>query len=99
MSESSQAAKDFFDQGVKRFNSEDIKGAANEFTQSIEIDPNYTDALVFRGMSYILLERLKEATQDFSQAINIDPGKCLAFFGLPPMIHVSSIAIAVLKTP
>ncbi len=51
----------------------DIQGALAEYTQAIEIDPNYEDAYYSRGTLYgILLNRYEEGERDLKKAISLN---------------------------
>lgn len=52
---------------------EDYKEAIADYTQAIEIDPNYADAYYNRGIAHRKVGDTQAAIADYTQAIKIDP--------------------------
>ena len=51
----------------------DLKGAIENSSQALRLNPNYALAYNNRGFARLLLGDLKEAIEDFTQALRIDP--------------------------
>ncbi|MEM7067064.1 MAG: tetratricopeptide repeat protein [Cyanobacteria bacterium P01_B01_bin.77] len=47
--------------------------ALADFTQAVDLDPEYEWAIANRGETYGLMERYEEALTDFTRAIDLDP--------------------------
>ena len=56
----------------------DLKGAIENSSQALRLNPNYALAYNNRGFARLLLGDLKEAIEDFTQALRIDPSLALA---------------------
>lgn len=65
-------AKAHFDEGVEFYYQYDWDIALDEFNQALAIEPNYVDALYFRGEIYLANDP-ELAINDFTQIITIDP--------------------------
>lgn len=66
-------AKSFFNQGKKKSVNGEYLGAVKDYTQAIQIDPNYTDAYKGRGDAHYFLKDYKAAIEDYTQVIRLDP--------------------------
>jgi tetratricopeptide (TPR) repeat protein len=55
------------------FNEGDARQALQELTKAVELDPDYADARVNRGIAYQALGALDDARHDFDQAIALEP--------------------------
>jgi tetratricopeptide (TPR) repeat protein len=47
--------------------------AINDYTQALEIEPNYLNALYGRGKAFKELKKYQEAVIDYTKVIEIDP--------------------------
>ncbi|MGK7873930.1 MAG: tetratricopeptide repeat protein [Xenococcaceae cyanobacterium] len=79
-STASQTAKDFFNQGYKKDEQGDYKGAIEDYTQAIRINPNYADAYNNRGLARYQLGEYQAAIEDYTQAIRINPNDADAYY-------------------
>jgi tetratricopeptide (TPR) repeat protein len=51
----------------------DYDGAIRECTAAIRLDPNYEDAYILRGATYLTELNFSRAIQDFEKALSLDP--------------------------
>ncbi|WP_414588642.1 caspase, EACC1-associated type [Scytonema sp. PCC 10023] len=66
-------AKNFYDRGVDKANKKDYKGAIEDYTQALELDPNFTIAYYKRGYTRSEIEDYKAAIEDFTQYLRLNP--------------------------
>ncbi len=59
---------------------EDYKGAIDDWTQVIKINPNYANAYYYRGVIRYELGDKQGAIDDYSQAIKINPNDALIYY-------------------
>jgi hypothetical protein len=71
--ENSQKAEAYVNNGIQRNKSKDYTGAISDYSQALDIDPNYAEAYYKRGLSKKEIKDFKGAIEDFSMAIEIDP--------------------------
>lgn len=57
-----------------------IKKAINSFTSALKIEPKFTMAYYYRGVSYIEVRQFDEAIRDFTTAIKFNPNFSQAYF-------------------
>lgn len=68
-----KTAKEHLTSGNDYFEQDDLEQAIAEYTQAIELDPNYALAYYNLGVAHNDLGELEEAIADYSQVIEIDP--------------------------
>lgn len=73
-------AEDFCDRGVKKARSGNYRGAINEYTQAIQVDPNNAPAYCQRGLAFYKLRAYKEAFADYTQALRLAPQLAEAYY-------------------
>ncbi len=56
-------------------NIEKLKIATAEFTEAIDMNPNFTDAYIERGKIYLKKKKYEEAKKDFEKALELEPDK------------------------
>lgn len=61
--------------------------AIGQFTQAIQIDPQYAEAYYYRGAAYQGLRMFDRAIQDFNKAIFIDPVYVNAYYDRGIIYH------------
>ena len=61
-------------------NLQQYQSALADFTQAIEINPQYADAYYSRGITYDNLQQYQSAIADYTQAIEINPQYADAYF-------------------
>jgi tetratricopeptide (TPR) repeat protein len=72
-----KAAMDELDEGVKVYNkarqAQDYKKAVEHFEKSLSIEPRYSQALFYLGLTYNALFEQEKAEQYYKKAIEVDP--------------------------
>ena len=69
-----------FEEGNRLFYAKDFNGAIKYYTESIEINPNLTEAYNNRGVAYLWgLKEYESAVKDFDKAIQLDSNFTLAY--------------------
>jgi len=68
-----QTAEDYFNSGLTKSNKQDYKGAIQDYSKAIELDPKLVKAYVNRGLAKANIKDYREAIQDYSKAIELDP--------------------------
>lgn len=72
---SNQPSQNYIDEhlsnGEKKFAQSDYLAAIQDFSKSIDKDPNQAEAYHMRGIARLNLEKEKEAFEDFSKAIQV----------------------------
>ena len=67
------------DQGYKLLNYGRYDEAIKEYTEAIELAPNFTEAYNTRGIAYVQQGELDQAIADFDKAIELDPELAKAY--------------------
>jgi len=67
------SAWSYYDKGVEYQAAEDWVMSIGEYTTAIQVDPNYSDAYLYRGYSYYRLGQYQTAIKDYTKAIQLDP--------------------------
>ncbi|MEM7580131.1 MAG: tetratricopeptide repeat protein [Mastigocoleus sp.] len=75
-------AASFYQQGVMRYNRQDLQGAEALFRKAIQRDPNFASARNYLGNILLQTNRLEEATQEYSEAIRLNPNSAEAYYNL-----------------
>jgi tetratricopeptide (TPR) repeat protein len=70
---------DYYNQGISAFNQKNYEQAINKFTRALSLDPNHTDAYVWRSDAYIQLGQYQQTIEDCTQIISIDPDNIPAY--------------------
>ena len=70
-SKPNQTKQFYNDEGIKKYETGDYKGAILDYDKSIKLDPNYAKAIYNRGLSKYELEDYLEAIKDFDKAIEL----------------------------
>jgi tetratricopeptide (TPR) repeat protein len=84
-------AKEHFDKGNLFYDRDDYDTAILEFNEAIRIDPNYKEAYLYRGISYLEGKNDSDnAIADFTQAIRIDPNYMEVYFARGYIYGVNS---------
>jgi tetratricopeptide (TPR) repeat protein len=74
------AALNFYNNGNSKKKAKDFKGAIQDFTKAIEINPKYSSAYNNRGSARGSLSDFKNALADFNKAVEYDTLNVDAFF-------------------
>lgn len=67
------SAEDFFYQGIVRYEQADYRGAIEDFTKAIQLNPDYADAYGYRSDTHLYLEEYQDAIADATKAIRLAP--------------------------
>ncbi len=73
------SATDWYEKGVKIYESGNFKEALNAYNQAIQLNPQYADAYIGRGAAYADLGNNQQAVNDFSKAIQLNPQEAVAY--------------------
>lgn len=68
-----QTAEDYYNNGKQKIDSNDLKGALEEFNKAIGLNPNYWEAIGLRASVKYDLDDLKGALTDFNKVIELEP--------------------------
>jgi len=68
-----QSAKNSFKAGKKFLKAGEYQDAISNFTQALELDPNYADAYLLRAESYEAINQLEDAVSDYDRALALEP--------------------------
>ena len=71
---------DYFYRAYDKHRKGDLRGAIADYTKAIEIDPNYANAYVDRGVAKDDLEDYYGAIADYTKVIEIDPNEAKAYY-------------------
>jgi tetratricopeptide (TPR) repeat protein len=66
-----QTGKDYLLKGVAKYNAKDYKGAIEDFTKTIEINPKNGTAYFNRGNCKYLLNEKEAACEDWSKSVEL----------------------------
>lgn len=74
-----RTAADWFTIASDFVNKGDYENAVSFFNRTIEMDPNMTEAYLFRGLAYRNMQKYKEALADYGKLLAIDPESAPAY--------------------
>jgi tetratricopeptide (TPR) repeat protein/S1-C subfamily serine protease len=69
----------YVNRGWMKAELKDNKGAIDDYSQAIQINPNYVNAYVGRGMVKAALKDSQGAVRDYNRAIQLDPNNASAY--------------------
>jgi serine/threonine protein kinase len=69
---SQKNADTYYQEGLEKYNNRDFRGAIEDYTQAIKINPNHASAYYYRGIAHGKLGDKQAAIADNTQAININ---------------------------
>ncbi len=72
--------KEIHDQGLKKAQKGEYKGAIENFSLVLMIKPDSSATYISRGVCYLKLGNLEKAIQDCDKAIEIDPKNSTAYY-------------------
>lgn len=75
-----QTAEDYFNKAFNKAELKDYQGAIEDYTKSIELNTNYSDAFVGRGDSKVELKDYLGAIGDYTKAIELNPKYSDAYY-------------------
>lgn len=65
--------EEYFYRGIAKYNLGDYRGAAFDFTQTLNIHPFYSRAYHYRGVTYSAMMEKGKAIKDLNEALKFDP--------------------------
>lgn len=74
----SQTAREYYNLGWEKHNSQNYKSAIDYYTKAIEVDETYVLAWYNRGIAYLMLNKLDKAKEDFEEILEIDENYFMA---------------------
>ncbi len=66
-------AEEYYERGAELIAEGDFEGAIAEFSNAIQVDDDYADAYIFRGLAYRAINLSDEAIDDLTRAIELRP--------------------------
>ena len=83
-----QTAEEYYSNAWEKFDNEDYYGAIADFSKSIELDPNDSDAYSSRAWATLMLTsntdandpKILEAIKDYDKSIELDPDNSDSYF-------------------
>ncbi len=72
-------AKEFYKQGLEKFDSRDKQGAFADFTQALQLNPKDAQIYYQRGKVRFYLEEYRGAVEDWNKAIELNPNYADAY--------------------
>jgi tetratricopeptide (TPR) repeat protein len=78
--ETTNDANTYLEQGFKRIEKDDYKGAIEVFNRLLKIEPNNAYAYFGRGLANFSLDQYQVAKTDFDKAIEITPDIAYAYY-------------------
>ncbi|BAY74282.1 serine/threonine protein kinase [Nostoc linckia NIES-25] len=76
-----EIADSYYGEGLEKYNNKDFRGAIEDYTKVIKINPNAVAAYYNRGLAQSNLGDEQAAIEDYNQAIKINPNYSLAYVG------------------
>ncbi len=71
----------YTNRGLVKFESKDISGAIDDYTQAIKLYPKYSEAYYYRGLARSTYYEYPEgALPDYNEAIKLNPNYAKAYF-------------------
>jgi tetratricopeptide (TPR) repeat protein len=75
------AAFDYYQLGLARFDASDVKGAVEAYLDSIKLESNSAEVFLNLGVAYLKLEKDKEAASAFKESVKLNPDEAEAQYG------------------
>ncbi len=79
-SKSEMSPQDFYVRAVTKALDRDYHGAVEDYTQAIELNPNFVEAYLKRGATRFKLGNDREALKDCNEALHINPDLASAYY-------------------
>src|SRR5882757_1245346 len=73
-----QTPQMYYQSGGDKFLAKDYPGAIADFSKAVGLEPGYTDAWYFRGLTKFIAKD-STAADDFSKVLELDPNKVKAW--------------------
>ena len=73
------SATDWLVKGYKLFHAGNLQGAIEAYSKAIELNPNYTDAYVNRGVANDNSGNTQQAIKDYNNAIELNPQDAMTY--------------------
>ena len=81
------SATDWYEKGVKFYESGNYKEALNAFNKAIQLNPQYAAAYNNRGVAYGKLGNYQQAINDYNKAIQLNPQYAIAYYNRGNVYH------------
>ena len=75
-----KSAEEWFDQGNQNYSLNQYQQAIEDYTNAIDLKPQFAGAYDSRGNAYQKLNRWDQAIQDYTKAIEINPQYANAYY-------------------
>lgn len=73
-------ASEFFEAGFSKLETGDFEAAIEEFSKVVEVQPEFLDAYLFRGVACFNLSQYERAISDWDRIVQKDPEHHVAYF-------------------
>ena len=73
-------SQEAYNKGIQLFGEKNYKGAIEQFSTSVKLDPKFTGAFYNKGVAENEAELYTEASKTLNELINIDPNYSKAYF-------------------
>ncbi|HMQ00149.1 MAG TPA: tetratricopeptide repeat protein [Cyclobacteriaceae bacterium] len=73
-------AENYYSLGNDKYDNYEYNEAIRFYTKSIEIDPSYYNAMLWRGHAKYALEQYNESIADYNRALELSPGEAQAYY-------------------
>lgn len=85
-----KSAQHYFDQAEQHYDQGQLEEAIQDYTQSIELDPDLAKAYLNRGKIYYKKGELEKAIQNLNQAIEINPNLAKSYYILGKVYQIKN---------
>jgi len=83
----SESAKNHYERGERFAEERNWYRAIQEYSQAIELNPNFTDAYINRAYAYYQEKNYDQAEADCNKAIDLDPNNFKPYYYRGPIYH------------
>lgn len=75
-----QNFQDFYARGVEKALEKDYQGAIADYTQAVQLNPNFAEAYLKRAIAHYKLRKDRDVLEDCRQALEINPNFAQAYY-------------------
>lgn len=76
-----ETAEEYLAKGIEKAEAGEYRGAIEDFSKVIELNPNYAEAYLLRGTSKAGLGDYRGAIQDYNKSVELNPSDAFAYRG------------------